>query len=115
MRIICTTTKGDLLLVELEGDLALAHDRLPAPAAVLLVPLIGIDDAFDLVFDGRERDLPAERVDSDQIEPGVGSLLGIAALEDRPDADIGIARAQRQRLVVLGGTAVARLEHAHLY
>ena len=46
----------------------------------------------------------------DDVEGGIGALARIATLEGRADAEIDVARAQRQRLVGLGRAAVARLE-----
>ena len=105
--------------VGLKRDLVGGHqprvgDRLPAPAAVDLEPLIGIDDALDAVFDRRAGDLRPSGIDRHDIELGVDSLTRIAAFERGGDAEVGVARADRHDLVRLGRATAARFEDSRL-
>ena len=105
--------------VGLKRDLVGGHqprvgDRLPAPAAVDLEPLIGVDDALDAVFDRRAGDLRPSGIDRHDIELGVDSLTRIAAFERGGDAEVGVARADRHDLVRLGRATAARFEDSRL-
>ena len=105
--------------IGLERDLVGRHQprvgrRLPAPAAIDLIPLVAVADALDAVLDARARDLLAGVVDRNDVELGVDALARVAALEGGADADIGVARADRHGLVGLGGTTAAGFEDANL-